>query len=124
MRGALGNVTGQRVGGGRRIDALSDISRAGERSPAIAFLIAAAVFRLRDQTDIPDPAIVAGEFQQRAVLLILGDSESHDQALADGINHRFRTVGIILIDDRGDFSVFKFQAGSGSRRATALGDGG
>jgi hypothetical protein len=112
------------VGIGRRGrgDAFSDVGGGGERGCAIAFEEAAAVFRLGEEGDVPDPAIVAGELEERAVGLVATGTQVHDEALADGIDDGFCGGGV-LMDDGWDFTSFKAEAGAIGDRAAACGDG-
>ncbi len=58
------------IGGRGWEDAFADVGGGGERGRAIAFEESAAVFRLGEEGDVPDTAVVAGELEERAVGLI------------------------------------------------------
>ena len=70
MGGACGDVAGETVVGGWALNALSDISLAGEGAGAVAFDEIAAAFDLGEQRHIPDGTVVAGELEKRAVGLV------------------------------------------------------
>ena len=126
--GAAGNVAGNAVIGGRRSKTVADKNRTGKGGAAVAFDVAIAVFvGLGHETDIPDAAIVPGEFEQHPAELVAG--KIHEETLARGVEHGFVLLGIILVNYRRNLAAFKFQAGAGVGGAAivrddVLGEGG
>ena len=119
--GATSDVAGHAVITGGRDEALADVDGAGEGGGGVAFEVAVAAFGLGHEADVPDPAVVAGKFEQGAVELVAGEAD--EQALGKGVEHGLVLLLVILVDDGGNGAVFEFEAGAGGGGAAVGGDG-
>ena len=119
--GAAGDVAGHAVITGGWGEALADVDGAGEGGGVVAFEVAVAALGLGHEADVPDAAVVAGEFEQSAVDLVAGEAD--EQALGKGVEHGLVLLFVVLVDDGGDGAVFEFEAGAGGGGAAVGGDG-